>query len=152
MGLISHATPLSWLQASTSAFRYPPLPLQSPNSPLPSPYVYPVFSGSHSSHTHPLSGRDSEQKHSTNFCPRSSMPPLTSLSDQFSGFLSCFCPPLIPITLTGHMFLQGFHHSGDISINSHWKQTHSCIIRTDLSTLSPFVYVSVRSHAPLKLT
>lgn len=123
--------------------------LQAPSSPSPesqhpstSPSVYPVFSGSHSSHTHPLSGRDSEQRHSTNFCPPSSMPPYPiSLSPiLWLSFLFCALPLLI---LAGHMCLQGFHNSRDISITSQ-KPTAE-----QTWTLSTFCQrVLVCSHAP----
>lgn len=53
----------------------PPLP-----SAHPSPSVYPVFSGSHSSHTHPLSGRDSEWETFHKFLS-SILHVLTSFSD-----------------------------------------------------------------------
>ncbi len=150
MGQISPAIPLSWLHAPSSAFSHPHLLLQNPNQPPTS--VYPVFSGSHSSHTHPLSGRDSKQKafHKFLFSILYASP-LTFLLDLFSVFPSCFFyPPLIPITSAAHVFLQRFHHSEEISITSHWQHSHSCIDRTDLGAVSPFVYVWVCSHAPLK--
>lgn len=104
VGQISPAIPLSWLHAPSSALSHPPLPLQNPNTP-PSSSVYPVFSGSHSSHTHPLSGRDSKQRHSTNFCPLSSMPPPLQVSQTYS---LAFLPPRIPITPAGHVFMCAF--------------------------------------------
>lgn len=78
---------------------------------------------------------------------------LPSLSDNFPGFPSFFCPPLIPMTSVGYMCLQGFRHSGDIIITSNWQHTYSCTDWTDLSTLRIFVYTSqVCFHALLTHT
>lgn len=136
MGQISTAICLSWLHAPSSAFRHPPLPLQNPNPPFCLSSLFRVAFLPYSPFI---------RERACKGIPQISVPYplcLPSLSDLFSGFPSRFCPSLIPMTSVGHMCLQGIVHSGDISITSHWQHTQSCTDRIDLSTLSPFVYVS----------
>lgn len=87
--------PLRWRQASSS-----PSQLLLPSFHA----VYPIFSGSHSSHANPLSGRTNQQRHSTNFClPSSSSSSYIFLRHIFWCFLwslfgPCSYPPaFLPI-------------------------------------------------------